>query len=73
MKTLPLLLLVSSLALSQEYKQGKIDMHGGEYDSLSGYKARSFHNSSINSLLQRDTNSTKKTKSKNSNKQQTTK
>lgn len=58
MKTVIFICMLSSLASTQEYEKGKIDMHGGKYNSLTGYKASSFEATSMNSLLLRDKNTT---------------
>jgi hypothetical protein len=60
MKIVFFMSLLISFLVAQEYKQGKIDMHGGTYSPLTGYKTSNFGNSNMNSLLLRDKNATKK-------------
>ena len=67
MKTLWTLLLLSSSIFAQDaikYQQGKIDMHGGEFDnynSIGGYKDGNFRNASSNLSRFLDKNTSKKT------------
>ena len=60
MKTIIFLSIISSLAISQgDYKQGKIDMHGGNYDSFKSSKKKSFGSSGMGMSMFLDKNSTK--------------
>jgi len=67
MKTLWTLLLLSSSIFAQDaikYQQGKIDMHGGKFDSyntMNGYKGGGFRNSASNLSHFLDKNTSKKT------------
>ncbi|MFT5662034.1 MAG: hypothetical protein ACI9TV_002682 [Sulfurimonas sp.] len=63
MKILLFLLILNPFLQAQEYQQGKIDMHGGQYDnynSIGGYKDGGFRKShgNISNFLDKNTTKT---------------
>lgn len=68
MKTILFLLTLKTFLLAQEYQKGKIDMHGGKFDSYNSsgsYHGGSFRNSmGLSNFL--DKNTTINTKVKES-------
>ena len=68
MKTLIFLLGLSSFLTAQEYQKGKIDMHGGKfnsYNSIGSYKDGGFRKQSFGMSNFLDKNNTKSIQKKN--------
>ncbi len=67
MKSIFIICMISSVIFAQEeYKQGKIDTHGGQFDnynSIGGYKGGGFRKEAITRPSFLDKNSSKKLKS----------
>ncbi len=62
MKAVFIAILVSLSCFAQKYNEnGKIDMHGGKYNSLYSSKSRSFGKSGMGMSIFSDTNTSKKT------------
>ena len=66
MKFILVLIALGIYSLAQNnYSDKKIDMHGGNYDSLSGYSSGGFHNTSMGMSMFLDKNASKNTTKQN--------